>query len=83
MNEKENDILFSQFPVIHPDDSGVYICLAENTEGMTEAKIEIIVEREPGSPVASVTPTEITAVEGHTVTIECQASGKMPIMLIF
>uniref|UniRef100_A0A3Q0SA55 Ig-like domain-containing protein n=1 Tax=Amphilophus citrinellus TaxID=61819 RepID=A0A3Q0SA55_AMPCI len=59
-------------------DSGVYICLSENTEGMTEAKIEIIVERELGAPVASVSPTEITAVEGHIVTIECQASGSPP-----
>ncbi|XP_031583338.1 basement membrane-specific heparan sulfate proteoglycan core protein-like [Oreochromis aureus] len=75
---EENDVNTIKFPAIHPDDSGVYICLAENTEGMTEAKIEIIVEREPGSPVASVTPTEITAVEGHTVIIECQASGSPP-----
>lgn len=44
--------------------------------GVSEAKIEIIVEGPPGAPVASVNLEEITAVEGQTVTIECQASGK-------
>lgn len=61
---------------MRPEDSGVYICQAENNEGVTEAKIEITVEMEPGAPVASVSTTEMTVVEGRTVTIECQATGK-------
>lgn len=48
---------------------------------MSDVKIEINVEVEPGAPVASVSTTEMTAVEGHTVTIGCQASGKLPIYL--
>lgn len=61
---------------MHPEDSGVYICQAENTEGMTEVKIEITVEGGLGAPVASVSTTEMTVVEGHTVTMSCQATGK-------
>ena len=44
---------------------------------MTEVKVEIVVEGGLGAPVASVGATEMTVVEGHTVTMECQASGKM------
>lgn len=62
---------------MHPEDSGVYICQAENNEGVTEVKVEVIVEGQPGAPVASVGATEMTVVEGRTITMECQASGKM------
>lgn len=68
--------LFSQWPVVHPEDAGVYICQAENSEGMTEIKVELFVEGGPGAPVASVSATEMTVVEGHTVTMACRASGK-------
>lgn len=69
--------LFSQWPVVHPEDAGVYICQAENSEGMTEIKVELFVEGGPGAPVASVSATEMTVVEGHTVMMACQASGKI------
>lgn len=68
--------LFPQWPVVHPEDSGLYICQAENSEGMTEIKVELFVEGGPGAPVASVSTTDMTVVEGHTVTMACQASGK-------
>ena len=74
---KINLHLFSQWPAIHPEDSGVYICQGVNNEGVTEVKVEIVVEGGLGAPVASVGATEMTVVEGHTVTMECQASGKM------
>lgn len=45
--------------------------------GASEASIEITVEGLPGSPVASVNIAEMTVVEGQTVTMECQASGKL------
>lgn len=60
----------------------MYICQAGNAEGMTEVKVEIIVEGGPGAPVASVSATEMTVVEGHTVTMECQASGKMCVSML-
>lgn len=69
--------LFSQWPAVHPDDSGVYICQAKNSEGMTEVKVEVFVERGLGAPLASVSTREMTVVEGHTVTMVCQASGKV------
>uniref|UniRef100_A0A8C6S6Q1 Ig-like domain-containing protein n=1 Tax=Neogobius melanostomus TaxID=47308 RepID=A0A8C6S6Q1_9GOBI len=64
-----------QWPAIRPEDSGLYLCQAENTQGMTEGKIEIIVAGGPGTPMASVTPTQLTAIQGRTVTMECRATG--------
>lgn len=45
---------------------------------MTEVKVEIFVEGGRGAPLASVSPQEMTVVEGHTVTMSCQASGEFP-----
>ncbi|XP_028999297.1 basement membrane-specific heparan sulfate proteoglycan core protein-like [Betta splendens] len=73
-----NDVNVIQWASVRPEDSGVYVCQAENTEGVTEAKIEISVEMEPGAPLASVSTTEMTVVEGRTVTLECQATGSPP-----
>ncbi|XP_035516418.1 basement membrane-specific heparan sulfate proteoglycan core protein-like [Morone saxatilis] len=70
-----NDVNTIQWPAVHPEDSGVYICQAENNEGVTEVKVEVIVEGGLGAPVASVSTTEMTVVEGQTVTMECQATG--------
>lgn len=70
-----SDVNTIQWPAIRPEDTGVYICQAENTEGLTEVKVEIIVEGGPGAPVASVSLTQMTAIEGHTVTMECHATG--------
>lgn len=70
-----SDVNIIQWPVIRPEDSGVYICQAENIEGMTEVKVGVIVEGGPGAPVASVSLTEMTVIEGHTVSMQCQASG--------
>ncbi|KAM4604035.1 secreted immunoglobulin domain 4 [Polymixia lowei] len=67
-----------QWATVRPEDSGVYICQAENNEGMTEVKVEVIVGGGQGAPVASVTSEEKIAVEGHTVTMECRASGSPP-----
>ncbi|CAN9510080.1 unnamed protein product [Ophioblennius macclurei] len=70
-----DDINSVQWPAIRPEDSGVYICQAVNTEGVTEVKVGIIVEGGLGAPVATVSATEMTVVEGQTVVMECQASG--------
>ncbi|XP_028257047.1 secreted immunoglobulin domain 4 [Parambassis ranga] len=70
-----DDVITIQWPAVRPEDTGVYICQAENIEGVTEVKIEITAESGPGAPVASVSATEMTVVEGHTVVMQCQASG--------
>ncbi|KAG7223728.1 hypothetical protein INR49_026410 [Caranx melampygus] len=73
-----NDVNTIQWAVVRPEDSGVYICQAENNEGVTEVKVEIIVEGGAGAPVATVSNTEMTVVEGQTVIMECQATGSPP-----
>ncbi|XP_054460356.1 basement membrane-specific heparan sulfate proteoglycan core protein-like [Anoplopoma fimbria] len=78
VTKEANDVNTIQWPVVHPEDSGVYICQAENNEGVSEVKVEVIVAGLPGAPVASVGATEMTVVDGHTVTMECQASGSPP-----
>lgn len=62
--------------MVRPEDSGVYICQGVNNEGVSEAKVEIVVEGGLGAPVASVSSTEMRVVEGQSVTMECVASGK-------
>lgn len=73
-----NDVNTIQWPVVRPEDSGMYICQAENTEGVAEVKVEVAVEGGPGAPVASVNHAEMTVVEGQTVTMQCQATGSPP-----
>ncbi|XP_074519202.1 secreted immunoglobulin domain 4 [Halichoeres trimaculatus] len=75
VTQEINDVNTIQWAAVHPEDSGVYICQAENSEGVTEVKIDVIVEGGLGAPVASVSQTEITAVDGQTVTMSCTASG--------
>ncbi|XP_077427620.1 secreted immunoglobulin domain 4 [Vanacampus margaritifer] len=64
-----------QWSVVRPEDAGVYVCQAENNVGVTEAKVEVIMGGGPGAPKASVSHKEMTVVEGHTVTLGCQATG--------
>ncbi|XP_041789973.1 basement membrane-specific heparan sulfate proteoglycan core protein-like [Chelmon rostratus] len=81
VTKETNDANTIEWPTVHPEDSGVYICQAENNEGVTEVKVEVVVEGGLGAPVASVSATEMTVVEGQTVTFECQASGSpLPIV---
>ncbi|XP_067115192.1 basement membrane-specific heparan sulfate proteoglycan core protein-like isoform X1 [Osmerus mordax] len=70
-----------QVAAARPEDSGVYMCQARNSEGVAEAKVEVVVDGGQGvsmAPVASVTKAEITAVEGRTITMECRARGSPP-----
>ncbi|CAL8330770.1 unnamed protein product [Lota lota] len=69
------DVNTIEWAVVRPEDSGVYACQAQNNEGMTEVKVEMTVQGGQGAPLASVAVKEITAVQGHTVTMECHASG--------
>uniref|UniRef100_A0A3P8Y8V2 Ig-like domain-containing protein n=1 Tax=Esox lucius TaxID=8010 RepID=A0A3P8Y8V2_ESOLU len=64
-----------------PEHAGVWVCQAQNSEGIVEVKVEVIVEGVQGgatAPMASVSAAELIAVEGKTVTMQCQASGSPP-----
>ncbi|XP_077575174.1 secreted immunoglobulin domain 4 [Stigmatopora nigra] len=67
-----------QWVVVRPEDVGVYICKGENNVGVTEVKVEVILDGGPGAPMASVSHKEMAVVEGHSVTITCQATGSPP-----
>ncbi|XP_056264259.1 basement membrane-specific heparan sulfate proteoglycan core protein-like isoform X2 [Pseudoliparis swirei] len=78
VTKETKDVNTIQWPAVHPEDSGVYICQAVNNEGVAEVKVEVIVVGQLGAPVASVGATDMTVVEGHTITMACQASGSPP-----
>ncbi|XP_014849611.1 PREDICTED: basement membrane-specific heparan sulfate proteoglycan core protein-like [Poecilia mexicana] len=75
VTQEINDAHIIKWPSVRPEDSGVYVCQADNNVGKSEAEVELVVVGPPGSPVASVNIEEMTAIEGQTVTIECTATG--------
>ncbi|XP_051515995.1 basement membrane-specific heparan sulfate proteoglycan core protein isoform X1 [Myxocyprinus asiaticus] len=67
-----------QVLVARPEDSGTYVCMAQNNIGTTETRVEVFVEGGPQFPTvprASVREPMITVVEGSTVTLHCDAHG--------
>ncbi|XP_066516585.1 basement membrane-specific heparan sulfate proteoglycan core protein-like isoform X2 [Hoplias malabaricus] len=65
-----------QVTVNAADDAGTYVCRAQNKWGSDEQKVELKTEgRAMVEPRASVSQTDITAVESQTVTMHCQATG--------
>ncbi|XP_027874644.1 secreted immunoglobulin domain 4 [Xiphophorus couchianus] len=75
VTQEINDAHIIKWPSVRPEDSGVYVCQADNNVGKSEAEVELVVVGPPGTPVASVNIEEMTAIEGQTVTIECKATG--------
>lgn len=59
------------------EDAGLFVCRAQNGEGLAEEGVEVVLEG-GAFPQASVSETELTAVEGQSVSMHCQASGKQP-----
>ena len=58
--------------------AGTYICRAQNKEGSTDVKVQVRVEGGPSGgalPRATVSVEEIAAVQGQTITMQCQATG--------
>ncbi|XP_051940981.1 basement membrane-specific heparan sulfate proteoglycan core protein-like [Hippocampus zosterae] len=78
LSEEIDGVNTIQWRIVRPEDAGVYICQAENIVGVTEVKVEVIFGGVPGAPMASVSHKEMTVVEGHTVTMRCQATGSPP-----
>ncbi|XP_030636803.1 secreted immunoglobulin domain 4 [Chanos chanos] len=64
--------------VTRQGEAGTYVCRAQNREGTDEGKVELMVEGGASvgtAPRASVSTTDLTAVEGQAVTMHCQATG--------
>uniref|UniRef100_A0A3B5MDC4 Ig-like domain-containing protein n=1 Tax=Xiphophorus couchianus TaxID=32473 RepID=A0A3B5MDC4_9TELE len=64
--------------VARPEDSGTYVCVARNTEGTTETRVEVIIEggsQMPSAPRALVPEPLMVVVEGQTATLHCDAYG--------
>ncbi|KAI1886502.1 hypothetical protein AGOR_G00196410 [Albula goreensis] len=67
-----------QVAAASPSDGGVYVCKAENSEGVAELKVEVTVEggaQTPTPPRASILQGDTVAVEGDSATLTCQATG--------
>ncbi|XP_049631522.1 basement membrane-specific heparan sulfate proteoglycan core protein [Suncus etruscus] len=61
-----------------PSDAGTYVCLAQNTLGMAQKQVEVIVDSgavSPGAPQVQVEEVELTVEAGHTATLRCSATG--------
>ncbi|XP_068162728.1 basement membrane-specific heparan sulfate proteoglycan core protein isoform X3 [Antennarius striatus] len=67
-----------QILVARPEDSGMYVCTARNSEGTTETKVEVLVDGDfqvPTAPRTSVPEPLMVVVEGQTATLRCEAHG--------
>ncbi|XP_058266507.1 basement membrane-specific heparan sulfate proteoglycan core protein-like isoform X2 [Hemibagrus wyckioides] len=67
-----------QILVARPEDSGTYICTAQNSQGKSETRVEVIVEggsKVPTAPRASVRDPLLVVVEGATTVLHCDAHG--------
>ncbi|KAI7811189.1 secreted immunoglobulin domain 4 precursor [Triplophysa rosa] len=67
-----------QVTVMTAEDAGTFVCRAQNREGSAEGKVELMMVGGVSAgtlPQASVSDTDLTAVEGRTVTMHCHATG--------
>ncbi|XP_026874667.2 basement membrane-specific heparan sulfate proteoglycan core protein-like [Electrophorus electricus] len=55
--------------------AGTYVCRAQSKEGSAEQRVELRLADGTVAPKATVRQADMTAVEGQTVTMHCQASG--------
>ncbi|XP_051742270.1 basement membrane-specific heparan sulfate proteoglycan core protein-like [Ctenopharyngodon idella] len=64
-----------QVTVMAAEDAGVFVCRAQSREGLAEGRVELELEGGASAPQASVTDTDLTAVEGQSITMHCHATG--------
>lgn len=72
-------LLWPQVTVTTAEDAGTFVCRAQNREGTAEGRVELTVMGGVSAgtpPQASVSDTDLTAVEGRSVTMHCHATGK-------
>lgn len=54
---------------------GVYVCVAENSLGFTEAKATITIQKDVRAPTLIFEPYDIEALPGTTIEMPCQGEG--------
>ncbi|KAG1955769.1 basement membrane-specific heparan sulfate proteoglycan core protein-like [Pimephales promelas] len=64
-----------QVTVMAAEDAGRFVCRAQSGEGHAEGRVELELEGGASAPQASVSNTDLTAVEGQSVTMHCNATG--------
>ncbi|XP_053339071.1 basement membrane-specific heparan sulfate proteoglycan core protein isoform X5 [Clarias gariepinus] len=67
-----------QILVARPEDSGTYICTAQNSQGRSETRVEVIIEggtQAPSAPRAIVRDPLLVVEEGKTAVLHCDAHG--------
>ncbi|XP_046725155.1 basement membrane-specific heparan sulfate proteoglycan core protein isoform X3 [Silurus meridionalis] len=67
-----------QILVARPEDSGTYICTAQNSQGRSETRVEVIVEggdQVPTAPRAIARDPLLVVVEGAAAVLHCDAHG--------
>lgn len=61
--------------VMAAEDAGIFVCRAQSREGLAEGRVKLELEGGASAPQASVTDTDLTAVAGQSITMNCQATG--------
>ncbi|XDV16920.1 hypothetical protein PO909_016426 [Leuciscus waleckii] len=61
--------------VMAAEDAGIFVCRAQSGEGLAEGRVELELEGGASAPQASVANTDLTAVEGQSITMHCNATG--------
>lgn len=72
-------VFYYQILVARPEDSGTYICTAQNSQGRSETRVQVLVEggtQAPTVPRAIVHEPLLVVVEGATAVLHCDAHGK-------
>ena len=67
-----------QVLMARPEDSGTYVCVAQNSQGTTETRVEVQVEggpQVPMAPRATVQEPLMVVVDGQTAILRCHAQG--------
>uniref|UniRef100_A0AAY5ELG2 Heparan sulfate proteoglycan 2 n=1 Tax=Electrophorus electricus TaxID=8005 RepID=A0AAY5ELG2_ELEEL len=80
LDNARKTVLTSPVPILvaRPEDSGTYVCAAQNSQGKTETSVEVVVEggtQVPTVPLANVKEPLMIVVEGATTTLQCDAHG--------